>query len=54
MVEVDQEDGGGRVSADAVFGAGGPTGAGVQTGQRVTAGGGEPVGEDASVHGPAK
>src|SRR5690606_29039004 len=54
VVEVDQEHGRGRVPADAVFGAGGPTGAGVQTGQRVTAGGGEPVGEDAPVHGPAQ
>ncbi len=54
MVEVDQEDGGGGVPADEVFGAGGPSGAGVQAGERVAAGGGEPVGEDATVHGPAE
>ncbi|MGI5511285.1 hypothetical protein [Streptomyces sp. CA-106131] len=54
MVEVDQDDGGARVPADAVFGAGGPSGAGVQAGERVSTGGGESAGEDAAVHGPAE
>ncbi|GGJ52115.1 hypothetical protein GCM10010121_073740 [Streptomyces brasiliensis] len=54
VVEVDQEDGGVRVPADAVFGAGGPSGASVQAGERVAADGGESAGEDAAVHGSAQ
>ncbi len=52
-VEVDQEHGGVRMPADEVVGAVGPSGAGVQAGERVAAGAGEAAGEDAAVQGPA-
>lgn len=54
VVQVDQDDQCGRVSDEQLFGAGGPSGTGVQASQRVAAGGGQAADEETAVDGPAE